>query len=256
MDVDDRITILKRRGIPGVPVSSAGLDVDDRVHIRMIGGRKPVALPISDGTVSQRVILVPQGRSSYIPIAHEGCPGIMGSASMFYYNYGNPREWHPYDPEVGDWTGINNIFLMHTGYNYCTYPPQTWMDMPWSKQGCSFKADVVDCLSGALFYYIWQGNPLRVEFDWKLIHKIGTHNIMSARILYNTGDPYENKQTNAFWTYGMPPDEEWHHLIWDVSANPPTTIYWYLHFSTGNYPGFWHDTCETWFKNLVITPRP
>jgi len=109
MDVDDRITILKRRGIPGVPVSSAGLDVDDRVLVRMIGGMKPVALPISDGTVSQRVILVPHGRDGYIPITHEAVPPdpcVDGVTNIFVngdFETGSFPPWYP-DAQWYPWT--------------------------------------------------------------------------------------------------------------------------------------------------------
>jgi hypothetical protein len=118
MDVDDRITILKRRGIPGVPVSSAGLDVDDRVLVRMIGGMKPVALPISDGTVSQRVILVPFGKDGYIPITHEAVPPdpcVDGVTNIFVngdfetgffppWTINSPRHW-----AMGDTWSISSV---------------------------------------------------------------------------------------------------------------------------------------------------
>ena len=156
MDVDDRITILKRRGIPGVPVSSAGLDVDDRVLVRMIGGMKPVALPISDGTVSQRVILIPFGKDGYIPIGHGGidiegmwdlCLGTLaGDPYTIYCND------HPYNSPAIYWTRSG-----------CTVPPADGRGV-WSISGTeSARAAFVS-------YIVWSGintTDHELKFQWK-----------------------------------------------------------------------------------------
>jgi len=137
MDVDDRITILKRRGIPGVPVSSAGLDMDDRVLVRMIGGMKPVAIPISDGTVSQRVILVPFGKDGYIPITHEAVPpdpcvdGVTGIFVNGDFETGAFPPWFiDAQSQTGAWSistvmkyeGVYGAYLVSTQ----TYPGVRW----------------------------------------------------------------------------------------------------------------------------------